>query len=250
MSSKTYDLFVNTVLGEDTSNVDVPINTVGLNSEIRGMSVALEYIHFMNSMYPVTLENNRVRFTEVGADTYDITLTPQNYSASDLAAELKAQMDAAGTNTYTVTYNTNSASLEISGDTTDWTFDETAKSAYQVLGVTNADIGVTNSSGTTYSMSGIVDVSGPKVLVIECQQLADYGTSRKDTNFLKQIPLQHGFGTVETFQCMVPSFKHIRMQSIKNLTLRLRDENGNPFVLKKNTPFYMNLLLRPNTAHK
>lgn len=57
-----------------------------------------------NSIYNVTAGNNQVYFAESGMSA-TATLTLGNYSASQLATELKTQMDAVGGQAYTVAYS-------------------------------------------------------------------------------------------------------------------------------------------------
>lgn len=94
------------------SNFTALINTA--SSEIPKSHVSLESITFYNLEYGINSNNNTLIFQENGvAADISITITPGNYTDSTYIAALKAEMDAAGANTYTVTYNATTSKLSI-----------------------------------------------------------------------------------------------------------------------------------------
>lgn len=95
------------------SNFTVLINTA--LSEMPKSHVSLESITFYNLEYGINSNNNTLTFQENGvAVDIPITISPGNYSDSTFTAALKTAMDAAGANTYTVTYNSTTSKLTIS----------------------------------------------------------------------------------------------------------------------------------------
>lgn len=238
----TFDIMLNTTLDEDTSDILIPILTSSINTNMQSMTVALEHVSFMNSMETITQFNDQVHFVE-GATAFTVSLTRQQYTASTLAVELKAKMDAVLVGgAIGVAYNGVTQKYTITTNTETIRFVDGPRNAYQVLGITKEDRAQTIPSSSSATFSGIVDVSGAKILIIECPELGDRSISRRDTIFMKQIPITAPFGVMNVFHTHTPVFKRIRMESIKSITLRLRDEHGNPFVLLKNTPIYVNLL--------
>jgi hypothetical protein len=115
------------------------------------------------SSFVVTLgSNDKIDFTEDGGAEVAATLTAGSYTATTLAAEVKAQLESAnGTAaTYTVTYSTSTKKFTITKNSgvfvIKWaTGTNTATSARSLLGFTNAD---TSSAIAATSDSTVQDV--------------------------------------------------------------------------------------------
>lgn len=75
-------------------------------------------------LYNVTPDWNNFLFAEGGGAKVKVTLTPGQYTATEVAAELQTRLNAiGGTNTYTVTYSATTKRLTITGSTmTTFTF--------------------------------------------------------------------------------------------------------------------------------
>ena len=96
--------------------------------------------------YEITSQNNKIGFSE-SAGFVELTAELDNgiYTPTDLAAELKTQMDAVGTRTYTVTFNRSTRTFTITANTgtirllitTATTVDV---SVYPLIGFTGADL--------------------------------------------------------------------------------------------------------------
>ena len=65
--------------------------------------ISLEYVQIPNSTYNITSNNNKLSFDDTS--TYTIDITPGSYTATTLATQIAAQMNAVGARTYTVTYD-------------------------------------------------------------------------------------------------------------------------------------------------
>ena len=65
--------------------------------------------------FTITTSNNKIDFNEGGGDLV-ATITAGTYTATTLAAEIKTRMDAAGTDTYTISYSTTTGRWTISSD--------------------------------------------------------------------------------------------------------------------------------------
>jgi hypothetical protein len=82
----------------------VSLSNTSLYSGAQGLS--LHQISFINTEYPINPKNNTLILRQNGATTdLTVTISPGNYSITDFQNTLKAALDAAGTNTYTITYN-------------------------------------------------------------------------------------------------------------------------------------------------
>ena len=70
-------------------------------------------------LYNVTPDWNNFLFAEGTGAKVKVTLTPGQYTATEIAAELQTRLNAiGGTNTYTVTYSATTKRLTITGSTT------------------------------------------------------------------------------------------------------------------------------------
>jgi hypothetical protein len=245
--AKTFDVHVATELEEDTSFVTVPLRSIALENNLRGYGVALEYAHFMNSYENINESNNKFYWTDnLGSGLNSVTVPVGHYTAATLVSTLSALTNAVDTTTISYNAATNRATITAGNVGTGGHFGtEGPNSINPVLGLTRDDRNTTVAPAGTLALSGIVDLSGPKILSIEMPELADSSISRRGGTFLKHIPLHANFGETMTWVAKELAFKHIKSQSLENLTLRLSDENGVPFKLKKNTRFFLNLLMQP-----
>jgi hypothetical protein len=97
--------------------------------------------------YEITSANNKFDFNE-GASDLTATVDIGIYTPTDLAAELKLQLDAIGSKTYTVTFNRSARTFTIAADS----------GTYSILinSGTNSTIGIYDMLGFT----GSVDLTG------------------------------------------------------------------------------------------
>jgi hypothetical protein len=95
------------------SNFSIQINSTVADAPRSSLSV--ESVTFYNLEYGVNSTNNTLVFRENSDDLTDftVTITPGNYSASEFVSVLKTAMDAAGTNTYTVSYSSTTGKINI-----------------------------------------------------------------------------------------------------------------------------------------
>jgi hypothetical protein len=95
------------------SDFEVSINSSLADSPRSALSI--ENITFFNLEYGVNSNNNTLQFRENSDDvtTYTVTITPGNYGSADFVAALKSAMDAAASNTYTVSYSSTTGKLAI-----------------------------------------------------------------------------------------------------------------------------------------
>jgi len=246
--AKTFDVHVATEVEEDTSFVTIPLRSIAVENNLQGFAVALEYVHFMNSHENINESNNRFYWTVgTGTTSYDVTVPVGHYTAVSLVNTLNTLIQAIDAST-SMAYNASTNRITITAGSmgSGGNFGTAGPNNIRsVLGFTNTDTATVLQNTDTLTLSGIADLSGSKILSIEMPEIADASISRRGGTFLKHIPLHANFGETMTWMGKELAFKHIKSTSLQNLTLRLSDENGVPFKLKKNTRFFLNLLLQP-----
>ena len=84
---------------ETSSQFTVAVRPAIVNAK----SVALMYAIIPNSTYNITAANNSLSFDDGSVIT--VNIPPGSYNTTTLAATIAATMTAAGSQTYTVTYN-------------------------------------------------------------------------------------------------------------------------------------------------
>jgi hypothetical protein len=109
--------------------------------------MALGYFSKFYFNYEITIQNYKFDFDE-GSGELTAELTLGVYTPTDLAVELKTQLDAAGTKTYTVSFNRNTRVFTVSADV--GTFD--------ILISTGTNAGI--SVYTIFGFNGVVDLTG------------------------------------------------------------------------------------------
>lgn len=140
----------------------------------------------INDVIIITAKNGKIDFAE-GGSQLTATLTPGSYSPTTLCAEIKTRMDAAGAQTYTVTFNAITRKFTIAqGGATFSLLFATGTNAYiSASGVLGFDIedqtgAMTYTSG--YALSGIARLSKP----ISMYRSNSPGSAR-DSNKIFQI---------------------------------------------------------------
>ena len=125
-------------------------------------NIKLIYTAGFDEFNVISDQNNRIDFNEGGSDLV-ATLTAGVYTASSLASHIKTQMDDAGTDTYTVTYNYEESQFTIASDGSTsldikWsTGDNAYRSAARLLGFNISDSSSAFTYTSDFSVLGIPD---------------------------------------------------------------------------------------------
>ncbi len=82
-----------------SQNGTIKLNSFSLNGEFK-----IKRFTMTNSIYAVDGSNNRIYIDEDG-NPFTATLSSGSYTSSELATELKIQLELVGAGTYTITYN-------------------------------------------------------------------------------------------------------------------------------------------------
>lgn len=191
--------------------------------------ISLTSVILPNTVYPINSFNNVIVFEEDGnATDFTATLTPGGYTATELATVIKDSMDAAGANTYTVTYDTNTYKYSIgSTGTFRFTSDSTAG---DVLGV---DTEVSSFASSLTSLNP-VRLDGSQYVDIICSIPSNNITS-DNIPVYKRIPLTVPFGEVLYYKSEFDDWLSLRATNLISLDIRLIDDKANPFLLPSNS---------------
>lgn len=185
------------------------------------------------SFYTINSTNNQLVFS-VGGTPYTATVTPGNYNITDFMTALTAAMNAqfAG---FTMVYNRNIYKLTISN-----------ASAFQLVFAgstlaTSIGLSANTAIATAVTPQNIINISGPKSLLIRSNRLTRPKIIRpflnqNQQNILYKIPITGGPGDilVEKNVYSSPITYGIR-QTVSDIDLQLVDENDQTIDLNGQT---------------
>lgn len=191
------------------------------------------------SYYPIDSHNNVIDFQENVGAAVAATITPGVYTPIELATEIKTRMDAASPNTrtYTVSYNSNTAkyTIAISAGTFTLLFSSgvnAVNSANRALGFPASDI----ATGASQTSEYVIDISGPKYLLIKSNALYASGTDpqgeQSNTNVndgavLSKINMNGNFGEVITYvDTGVPESYSVDTKTLRRIDFYITDHNN------------------------
>lgn len=137
-----------------------------------GNEIELQNVTMMNSAYVFQSGvNNVIPFIEAATPGINrtATITPGSYSITDLCAEIKTQMDAAGTQVYTVTFDIKTSTITISAPaafTLKWSLQTNTNCAWE-LGWSQSD----TPSAVSHTSTQSYNISGPNYYLIQIRGL-------------------------------------------------------------------------------
>lgn len=234
-------IFLNTRDGEGSDNFNTfwPIQRPHLQN-VGHYTISLKNIEFPNTVYPINRFNNIITFNEGGGDL-TVTLPPNSYTGTQIAASLATLMSAAG-GTYTVTYDAQSKKLtftETAGPTAFYFVGSIANSGLSELGITT----VGSASAATSQVSDVpINVSGTQYvdLVTNLSSL-NYSTST-NAHLLARIPVNVAFGEVVFYEPPVDLYLLMSSPDFISFSLVLRDDKNNSWELPSNS--YLSMVMR------
>lgn len=235
-ASKTSLLYVNSKDASYTSQGDYyfvfPRNAI---SEAKNISV-YSY-NFVWSWTNIDFFSNTFLFKEGAGATLTVTLPIGNYSVLDLQNALASLMTAAGTQTYTVTYNTVTNLYSFSAPTTAFTILYTGNTTADLIGLTS---NVTSSGiPKTLTLQRVVDLLPSKELQIWLPGSVQTTTSSgsEDQSIIQLISLggySYGSEIREVSESIqVP----LTVKNLSTLTVSIVDQSSYTPNFAPNQPF-------------
>jgi len=202
-------------------------------------SIALQSIVFSNSVYPFTSRNNKLIFQEDGINLDIIaTITPGVYNSTEFETELKTRLDAAGSNTYTVSYNSNTLKLSISTNGTSLKIRESSTCLYE-LGFSESDTLFNSTLTGDYPLR----LDGSQYVKIVSSFYTE-NISSDNQRVMACIPLISSVGSLLYYAPEELTFHRLPEDALQNISLRLRDDKNRPFELPSNCSVQYTFILQ------
>lgn len=168
------------------------------------------------------------------------SLTPGSYNSAGLCTELAAQMTAAGSGTYTVSYNSSTFELTITGPGSFKILSGYDTSPYLELGLDSTNLDIYGSTITTNP----IDLVGPKALSIVTSSLSTKNfLTNSSQNLVLTIPIQTPVGTVSVWSSTNQNFFEINQSSVCQLNFAVQDEYQRRITLLRDYQFTIGFLL-------
>jgi len=170
----------------DVGAFDGPVQTIELVSA-----------EIPNTQYVFTSANNYIDFNE-GAGALSAQITPGTYSIDDLVSHLKTILDAAGSDTYTVSFDEITKKLTIASTGSFsllWSSgSHSATSAYKELGWNQTDV----SSGSSHTAPNSLKISGDDYWFISVRNMPLNGVQggSNSIGFTFKVPINVGYGDI------------------------------------------------------
>lgn len=211
--------------------------TYNLDREVSRVSeIKIGSIHIPFSFYAIN-ENNNVLYLNASSST----IAAGNYTISTLTAALTTAMDAIFGATSTVTYNSTTNKFTLTHSSTSFTVDtSSANNIAYIIGFEES-----GASSTTQISDSVVDISGPKHLVLKSSILTQFTAEKNVTasglssiytsntgvsdNILHTMPINAMPSGINLDVSMQSNF--IRMNTLmkfqNNIDFRIEDDEGN-----------------------
>lgn len=188
-------------------------------------SMSLESAEIPYSWYVFDSTNNLIVFNEGGSDL-TATITPGNYDATTIITEIKTRMDAAGTLTYTPTYNSSTLKLTIAATGAFVLKFSQAGTAYKQLGWNAAD----TASSATQVAPRVINLAGFNYLYITVKNFVARGLTSDLQNFSFKVQVPNDPGEV-VFYTQNSGINQITFQqnagfSEQDMKISLRNPDG------------------------
>lgn len=224
--------------GDENYNASWSINLPRLNT-IHSYKLSLQNIEFPNTVYPINVYNKNIYFNEGGV-TLQAVLTENNYTGSQFAAEVKAQLDIAsgGGQLYTVTYDSQAKKLLITAPG-NFQFEDGAFNSYDELGFNVENF----TSSASYLSDYTINLSGTSFVDVVTNFSTHNHSVSTTAGVLVRVPVNVTFGNIVFYEPSTDDNLFVTTNQIDNIFVQLRDERGNLFLLPRNTHLSMTLKL-------
>lgn len=199
-----------------TGSSDNPTFAISPSLTVKGYK--LKYAIISEAFYVINENNNNLQFMEQATDgtTRTAAIAYGDYTLSTLATALADSMTTAGTQTYTVAYNTSSNILTI-----------TAAANFKILASSSMSYELGIGSDSSYGLtnySGNVDLSGPKMIYIVSPEISSScSVVGWNANCLSTIPLSGGSGNITYYENTSNEF-FTNEQTLSSISFQLFDD--------------------------
>lgn len=204
-------------------------------NDLTNYTMSIESVSFPNAVYPINSNSNKIYWKEDGGATITSTLVTNNYTGTEITAQLQTQLnaDTGLARTYTVSYDSQSKKITITcdGGVPDTIEFETGDNdAYDELG-----FNVPTSAQTILVADYPVRLDGSQYVdVVSSIGNLNYSSNGR-TNILARIPILSGFGSVVYYENDSDDLLDLVQNDMTNLEIRLLDDKGYLFDLPANS---------------
>lgn len=176
---------------DDTDSNQFTIDVGSFDGPVR--SIELLSAEIPNTAYVFTSENNDILFNE-GAGTLTATISPGTYSVAEIETELKTKLDAAGTLTYTVSFDEPTKKLTISATGAFTLQFSQPASPYKELGWNNVD----TVSASSHTAPNSINLAGENAWFISIRDFAQAGLQggKSANGFTYKVPVNVSYGDI------------------------------------------------------
>lgn len=210
--------------------------------EFPKLGISLESLSFFNYEFGINNNNKSLTFQENGvAADLNLSLTPGNYSATEFASALKTALDAAGANTYTVSYSSITGKLNIT-TTIPNTFKITGGTLLVPLGM-NA----MSSFLSAQSSDHPIQISGSTYADVSLSfNNGNLKTGRNYGSLFGRVPINVGFGSLVSYvNNSSDDYVRVSNEDLTNIHIQLFDDRGRILDLPSNCVVSVVLKVQP-----
>ena len=207
------------------------------------LALSLEGAIIPNMKYPIN--NQSLVFYENSVATpITANLVDGFYDDADFATMLETQLNAVGSNTYTVSFDENTYRITITANllnTIQILFDSSSTGLNQILGFQSG----TSADQTVLTGDYPIDLSGTPYLDIELEGLSNNNmiTSFISNSIIARVQLTVPFGGIQYYQSQESDdYSTVDGRYIHRMRIRLLDKNGEVWEIPET--FDVNLTLR------
>ena len=217
----------------------------GMNSmSTNNINLSLDSFLMPFSRYVIHSLNKYIYIKQNAGATQIAVLTEGNYTATTLCTEIKTRLDALGVLVYTVTYNSTTQKITISVPIPDvFQLVDGSYNPYKVLGV---DTDVFTTGVSSYTTPYQVDLSGTKYIDVVCTSIPIQNSKSGDSYpVLFRIPCYVQIGSMLSWEDYNQRAIRVSPYQLDQLSIRLIDDQGNPYYLDKTHECSITVRLTP-----
>lgn len=204
-------------------------------------TITVKSIEIPNAVYPTNRFNNVFKFTEDGIIFYTITLTPNAYTGTSIAAALQTEMNLVGGWTYTCTYDLSLRVITITAVGGTWTMVLVENAVYESIGMNQNTF---STPALSFTSAYPVHLSGTQYVDLHSNLSNNSYSSTSSHNILARFPLTSGFGNVEYYMNEYHDNLFMSSGHLSTIYLELRDDRGNPWELPDNMHMSLTLAIK------
>jgi hypothetical protein len=232
-----FDLVINSEDRENYLGTTSTVFTVNLQNPINQKIVGygLKSAIIPKTNYNIPAIRNTFTFNN-SISTSTITITPGNYTMTELLAEIQTQLNALGFDTYTVTYNSISGKVTFQSTLAAFTINPTLSTQQgSILYKLGFVPGIAYTGGTV-TAPNVADISGIKSAFIKIKQLTQYMRNTTNSMLNFKVDLSCQFGSIVYFADEGRYHQYfnvstVNLSNIGYLEVSLVDEYGVPLEL-------------------